>query len=42
MISRGIEKWKKLEEEAREIRRSEADWSCLILFILIFLNYSQN
>jgi hypothetical protein len=26
MISRGIEKWKKLEEEAREIRRSEADW----------------
>jgi hypothetical protein len=27
MISRGIEKWKKLEEEAREIRRSEADWN---------------
>ena len=22
-----IEKWKKLEEEAREIRRSEADWN---------------
>jgi hypothetical protein len=21
-----IEKWKKLEEEAKEIRRSEADW----------------
>jgi PaREP6 domain containing protein len=27
MISKGIEKWKKLEEEAREIRRSEADWN---------------
>jgi hypothetical protein len=27
MISRGIEKWKKLEEEARKIRRSEADWN---------------
>jgi hypothetical protein len=26
-MSRGIEKWKKLEEEAREIRRSEADWN---------------
>jgi hypothetical protein len=26
MMSRGIEKWKKLEEEAKEIRRSEADW----------------
>jgi hypothetical protein len=22
-----IEKWKKLEEEARKIRRSEADWN---------------
>ena len=27
MISKGIEKWKKLEEEARKIRRSEADWN---------------
>ncbi|MGC9104401.1 MAG: hypothetical protein ACP5JF_06395 [Candidatus Methanodesulfokora sp.] len=24
---RSIERWRKLEEEAREIRRKEADWS---------------
>ena len=25
-MSRNIEEWEKLEEEAREIRRREADW----------------
>jgi predicted HTH domain antitoxin len=26
VLSRGIERWLRLEEEAREIRRKQADW----------------